>query len=568
MEIPPLKKLEPEDETSRTLNANSVRKKAGRSRVFYCASAMFALFFFVGGLLWLTSGRDASEIVPVLIRAERAPFVHEILVQGNVQSSVNTEVECEVEWHDNWWPVILDVVEEGTFVEEGDLLMRIDTSKLSDLIRDSEAKCRDMEAWKVRASSRLAVAHMDIEAFEDGRRELELTRLRSVLAQAEQELKEADRDLELTEQLYARGYLTENQLEATQLAAKLAQNEWEAASLGVEILGTYTHARERLELQSEISAAEENLSSAEEILRIVVANHEELLAELDKCDIYAPIEGYVVLNHLHHSDHSHWIKMGEKIRPGQTVIKLPDPRFMQVEAYLSESETPIVKEGHVASMTFDAYPGLVLPGVVESVSSFAEEMDRFGPNIKMYKTIITIDRAEVERTGAPLRPGLTARVDIIVDSASPCLQIPFQAVFQHGEEDFCLTYEDGRIDSRRIDTVRNNGMFVVVRSGLEEGESIVMGADLYRDEVELPPLIEVEDIPGELPELELAARTPSAEVETPSGPSSPSQTPADPSSIQTPSGPSSPSQATLVEPASLSSQQGTSAVPLTGHASP
>jgi HlyD family secretion protein len=547
MEIPPLEQNETECDASRSPHAKSVRRNAGRSRLAYCALSLFVLMLLAGGLLWISSGRKDTEIKPVLVRAERAPFVHEIFVQGNVQSSVNTEVVCKVEWHDGWWPVILDVVEEGTFVEKGDVLMRIETSKLDDMIRDSEAECRDMEAWKVRATSRLEVAEMNLTAFEEGRRELELTKRRNALALAKEDFRIASRDLELTESLYELGYLTERQLEATQLAAMLSNNELEAAQLDVDVLGTYTHARQLLELTSEISAAEENLASAEEVLRVVTTNHERLVAELDNCVISAPIEGYVVLNHLHHSDHSHWIKIGEKIRPEQAVIKLPDPRFMQVEAYLTETETPLVKPGQKVSMTFDAYSGLALPGVVESVSSFAEETAWYGPKIKRYKTIITIDRAEVERTEAPLRPGLTARVEILVNSASPCLQIPIQAVIHHGEEDFCLTYEDGRIDSRRIDAIQDNGMFVIVRSGLEEGESIVMAAELYRDEVKLPPLPEVEDIADETDGL--------ADL-------------APPSNSESISGQNAPGIATRIEPVPTSSTPSAPTATMTGHAAP
>ena len=64
--------------------------------------------------------------------------------------------------------------------------------------------------------------------------------------------------------------------------------------------------------------------------------------------------------------------------------------------------------------------------------------------------------------------------------------LPFQAVFKHGEKQYCITHDRTGFRAREVTLGGTNGKYVVVNAGLEEDERVVLGAENYRREVSLP----------------------------------------------------------------------------------
>ena len=68
------------------------------------------------------------------------------------------------------------------------------------------------------------------------------------------------------------------------------------------------------------------------------------------------------------------------------------------------------------------------------------------------------------------------------------MQVPLQAVIEHGSKHYCLTYDSGEFEAHEIEAGEDNGKRVIITGGLEEGQEIVLGAETYLEEVELPEL--------------------------------------------------------------------------------
>ena len=93
----------------------------------------------VGG--YLIYQVDRSSHAEILIEVDKLP-IHAVsrgdlsvtvIEQGGVESSENTEVKCRVRGKNtvNW------VIENGTYVEKGDVLVQLDTLAIEDAIRDA-----------------------------------------------------------------------------------------------------------------------------------------------------------------------------------------------------------------------------------------------------------------------------------------------------------------------------------------------------------------------------------------------------------------------------------------------
>ena len=88
---------------------------------------------------------------------------------------------------------------------------------------------------------------------------------------------------------------------------------------------------------------------------------------------------------------------------------------------------------------------------------------------------------------------MTADVKIclerIDDESQLPLQVPLQAVIEHGSKHYCLTYDSGDFEAREVEIGGDNGKRVIIAGGLEEGQEIVLGAETYLEKVELPELL-------------------------------------------------------------------------------
>ncbi|HEV7401715.1 MAG TPA: hypothetical protein VGO11_02270, partial [Chthoniobacteraceae bacterium] len=74
-------------------------------------------------------GNDSSS-QPILTTVTAGPFLQEVIERGEVQSSSNTEVRCQVPSRGTLGVAIIQIVPEGTYVQPGDALVKLDDSGL------------------------------------------------------------------------------------------------------------------------------------------------------------------------------------------------------------------------------------------------------------------------------------------------------------------------------------------------------------------------------------------------------------------------------------------------------
>ena len=76
---------------------------------------------------------------------------------------------------------------------------------------------------------------------------------------------------------------------------------------------------------------------------------------------------------------------------------------------------------------------------------------------------------------------MTAKVTIRSERIDHALQIPLTAIFRLEGETFCLVGdEDDEMQIRSIELGSHNMTMAVVKSGLEEGERVVLNPDHFK----------------------------------------------------------------------------------------
>lgn len=432
------------------------------------------------------SGTGTDEVLTAQVEVGR--FVFEVVEAGEVESSSNVEVRCEVQSRNSNGTAILEIVPEGTYVQKGDLLARLDDSALQSELLQQQLACNSSETLVVQAKNELDAAKLSLQEYESGtfRQEVELQE--SLVFVAEENVRRAEEYLRYSEKLAARGYVTEIQLEADRFAVEKSRKELEVAKSKLEVLKSYTKTRMINRLQADIRIAESKLQSLESSHKLDGSKLENLKQQLERCVIRAPANGQVVYaNDVRTRGSSTEIAIaeGRLVRERQVMFRLPDPKRMQVLAKINESRIERVKAGMTAKLTLDALSDMVLEGTVRTVSDFPL------PNNNVYNT--TKEYAAIVEIHAPpqsVRPGMTAEVAIQIEQIDDALQVPLQALLSPREgHHFCLVQQlGGELEVREVHLGSLNEKTVVIRDGLNPDDHVVLNPRSFEDDVTYPTL--------------------------------------------------------------------------------
>ncbi len=553
------------------------------------------------------SASARPDLLTHKVRYELLPVT--IVERGTLESSDNREVICRVKAgsRGTFASTIKWVIDDGTMVVKGQLLMELDDSALQDQYRAQSIVVEKAKAEWERADSdyvivqkqgesdiatavaALSVAELDVEKFIGFRSDPALDPFGAVVggtgSLAERgeyrqkyddvsgRLKLAESDLEAYRDRFAwaersvkLGYLTASQAKVEQSKYAGATDNLEKLQKEKYILETFLRQRELTDLISKLEVARIGLervnrqdaakrSQADSVRRTARSVYLQELEKLKdnedqirECKLHSPQDGMVVYfkpeSSRFGSSNQNLIAVGEQVREGQKLMRIPDLRRMQVNTKVHEAmvsrirgddrrgtgffdalrtgmilnpdgfsrlvsqsesslttlreryrdqEYTLASEGQKATVRVDAFPDRVLPGHVRLVAPVASQADFMSADVKVYQTLVTIDESV-----PGLKPDMSAEVTIQVDPPTePVLAVPLQAVVGGAEGGtkrrvFVL----GAFGPAEKEVVLGafNDKMVEVREGLSDGDVVVLNPKVLlgdskaktRDEADAP----------------------------------------------------------------------------------
>jgi HlyD family secretion protein len=166
------------------------------------------------------------------------------------------------------------------------------------------------------------------------------------------------------------------------------------------------------------------------------------------------------------------IREGATVRERQSIFTIPDMSKMCVNVKIHESYIKKVRKGQKARITLDAFPDKILSGEVTKVGVLPDSQNRWmNPDMKVYLTTIAI-----EGTHEWLKPGMTAKVEILANHLDSVLYVPIQAVVPTDGQQFCYLANGRKPEQRRVEIGEFNDEFIEIKSGLKEGERVLLRA--------------------------------------------------------------------------------------------
>ncbi len=471
--------------------ARTEQHSAQSTRWSFAVRSLLVIFVLTGMILvglWVFRpgmSLSAHEGGPLVHVVTRSNFAHEITERGEVESASNVEIRCEVKAKGAAGTTILEIVPEGTYVEQGDVLVRLDSSALESDQTKQKIVVNSSEAAVIKARNTHETALIAKQEYVEGQYQTEVQNILNQKFIAEEDLRRAEEYVTYSKRLAVKGYVTALQLEADQFAVSKAKNQLEIAETKLRVLQEFTRAKMLKQHESDIATSKASYEAQLDSHRLDVEQLDLIEEQIEKCTLVASEPGQVVYASQSNPRGGQEIIIaeGESVREGQVIIRLPDPKRMQVKAKINEARISQVAETMAVFIRLDALPDRELTGLVTKVNEYPEPTAWHSANVKEYGTIIRID-------GSPpgLRPGLTAEVRILIERLSDVLQLPVQSVFEHGEKYYCIVPASAGLEARELTIGSTNDKTVVIKEGVKEGDRVILNAAAHREKLALPKL--------------------------------------------------------------------------------
>jgi multidrug efflux pump subunit AcrA (membrane-fusion protein) len=154
------------------------------------------------------------------------------------------------------------------------------------------------------------------------------------------------------------------------------------------------------------------------------------------------------------------------------MVTIPDMRKMCMKVKVHESYIKQIKKGQQVRITADAFSDRKLDGEVSQVGVLPDsENSWLNPDMKVYRTTIMI-KGQFDW----IRPGMSAKVQILVNQLTNVVQVPIQAVSPSGDKKVCYVVERGAPQRREVEIGEFNDEFIEIKRGVKEGEKVCMRA--------------------------------------------------------------------------------------------
>ena len=416
--------------------------------------------------------------------AKRNPLQVIITAEGNVESGSNIEVKCRVAGGST----ILWIVEDGKVVQEGDEIIRLDTSSIDDQLNSQRIVYEKALASHIQAEQDLAVAGIAVKEYEQGTFVEQLKQLEAEIQVALENLRSAENQLKYSQRMLRKGFVSSLQRDADEFAVERAKLDLDVATTRKQVLVDFTKEKTLKGLQATREASAARLRSEAAGLQLEKARLERLQAQLKNCVVTAPKKGMVVYaNNARRSRYGGSqqaeIEEGSMVRESQALVRLPDLSKMQVKVTVHESRVDQMRPGLPARIVIQDqdYSGQVL-----SIANQPERSSWFSANVKEYATVVTIDG---ETSG--LKPGMTAKVTILVDDVSDALSVPVSAIVQQRGQFFCWVETPQGPKRRSLQLGVTNDKLIQIVDGVKEGEKVYRNPRAVSEEArEEPPFEE------------------------------------------------------------------------------
>jgi RND family efflux transporter MFP subunit len=349
--------------------AMSIMTKVAKSRIVVWMAVLAAI---IVGIVALTGKK------PVTVKVvELKPGELRVIVNATTTSTVKSETEVTLSAQRTGRVVELPV-REGDRVKAGAVICRLDLTE-------------------------------------------ESVQSESVLSQSKANYEEAEKNLRRIEDLFNKGMVAQQDLDAARKVFEVAKSQYEAAKADAGVKRDYSVIR-------------------------------------------APFSGIIAKK---------FTEVGELLLPGKQIVTIVNPDRIYVLATIDEVDVGRLRLGQPVTITVDAFPGETFSGTVRRISAIVS-----GGKLETRTADVWIYFSKKDNR---MKPGMSADIEVLVTTLQNVLSVPSQTVIDREGKKQVYTVSGSSIKPgakavaklQPVEIGETNWSFTEITKGLSAGEFVI-----------------------------------------------------------------------------------------------
>ena len=389
---------------------------------------------------WYSAQQEAEKLAAIpavrTAKARVAPLHQTVRITGvtTARNFANITVPKLTGPEGNRPMTILKMAASGTMVKKGQIVLEIDGQSLQDHVDDVNATVMQAQGDILKRKAEQA---LDIE------------NLNQNIRVAKSELDKVRLDAKTKE------LRTALDQEVLQLAVEEADAKYQ-------------------QLLKDMDFKKQSQASEMRILQFTMERHmrhrDRHKADLKKFVVSAAMDGLAVVQPVFRGSENDTIKVGDIVAPGQVALKIVDPKSMQVEGNINQTEVSQFRIGETAKITVDAFPGMSLKGRLYSVGALAV----MGGRQQSFIRTIPV-RVAIEGFDPKLIPDLSAAAEVLTGTGDDkAVLIPRGAIVEQDGKTYVFAKQGVNFVKREVKTGDMNDTQIVIQSGVSAGEEVAL----------------------------------------------------------------------------------------------
>jgi HlyD family secretion protein len=218
---------------------------------------------------------------------------------------------------------------------------------------------------------------------------------------------------------------------------------------------------------TEAKALDAECAAAESSVSVSRASVAAIHANLERTRLLAPFDGVIAeIN----GELNEYVTPSPIGIPTPPAVDLIDASCFYVEAPVDEVDAPSITVGMTARIRLDAFRNRHFMGKVQRIDAYVLDRER------QARTVDVEVRFTKLKDSTPLLAGYSADIDIILEVRPDTLRVPTESILDNTRI-FVFDAETGKIAARSVEIGISNWDFTEIRSGLREGEQVILNVD-------------------------------------------------------------------------------------------
>ena len=347
-----------------------------------------------------------------------APLVQTLQFSARVATASRVDVGSTLTGR-----VLQVAVAEGAQVKAGDVLVRLENAELRAALAQAQASERQ-------AAARLA-----------GLRSSGRSAAQAGVAQAESVRVAAQAELQRTQDLVARGFLSAARLDEARRAQAVAQAQ-------------LTSARAQNAANAEPGT---DIAQAQAQRALAAAAAQAAAARLGEAVLTAPADARVLVRR---------VEPGQIVQPGRALLSLALAGPLQLVAQVDERFLEQLQPGQPASVLADAFP----------TQRFTARVQSIAPLVDAQRGAVEVKFSLPQAPPSFLREDMTLSLEVETARRAQTLVVPVDAL-RGGDSAAVAVWlaRDGRVEARTVRLGLRTLEFAEVLEGLAAGDAVLVG---------------------------------------------------------------------------------------------